>query len=98
MSRGFHKDSQSQTIWETRKFSLVNIHKVLNTQDEERHYFSNFDSDTKFVVIDNSANVNIWNCLKDFVNIKIFDESDMSKHVKTVRAGAQPLLVVGIYP
>ena len=45
-------------VFGTPKVALVNV-QVLNTQDEEKNYFSNFDSDTKFAVVDNSANVHI---------------------------------------
>ena len=54
-------------------------------------YFSNFDSNTKFAVVDNSVDVNTWNCLKNFVNIKLFDENDMSEKVKTIRNGVAPI-------
>ena len=71
-------------VFGTPKVALVNV-QVLNTQDEEKNYFSNFDSDTKFAVIDNSANVYIWNSINDFVNFKLFDENEMSEKVKTIR-------------
>ena len=70
--------------------ALVNI-QVLNTQDEEKKYFSNFDSDTKLAVVDNSANVHIWNSLKDFVNLQLFNEEEMSDKVKTIGTGAAPV-------
>ena len=73
-----------------KKVALVNV-QVLNTQDEEKNYFSNFDSDTKLAVVDNSANVHIWNSLKDFVNLKLFNESEMSDKVTTIGTGAAPV-------
>ena len=72
------------------KIALANI-KVFNTKNDEEHYFSNFDSDTQFAVVDNSANVNIWDSLKDFANIKLCDKDDMSEKVKTIGSGAVPL-------
>ena len=55
----------------TAKFATQNLHKqnkwctnvsvkrALNTQGNNDGYFSNFDSDTKLAVIDNTANVNV---------------------------------------
>ena len=40
---------------------------------------------------DNSANVNIWNCLADFVNLRLFDENEMSEQVGTIGTKAVPL-------
>ena len=53
----------------------------MNTQDEENNIFSNFDSDTKLAVWDNSANVNIWNCTNE----------DISESVRTIGEGVPPL-------
>ena len=86
----FIKIHKAKLFGKPGKVALVNIHKVLNTQDEERHYFSNFDPDTKLMVLDYLANVNIWNCHKDFVNFKPFTEDDMSEHIKIVGDGASP--------
>ena len=61
------KIHQGKLFGTPEKIALANI-KVLNTKDDEEHYFSNFDSDTQFAVFDNSANVNIWNCFVDFAN------------------------------
>ena len=73
-----------------QKKAYANI-KVFNTKNDEEHYFSNFDSDTQFAVADNSANVNIWNCLADFVHLRLFDENEMSEQIGTIGTKAAPL-------
>ena len=72
------------------KVALVNVRKVLNVNEEESSYFTNFDSDTKLAVVDNSANVHIWNCLQDFINFRPFTQENMPENVETIGAGALP--------
>ena len=87
----FMKIHQVKIFGRSTKNANVNIHKVLNTQDEENNYFSNFDYDTKLAVLDNSANVNIWNCISDFVYYKPSTNEDISESVRTIGEGVPPL-------
>ena len=79
------------------KFSKVTSHRVhvsvkkaLNIQDDFHEYFTNFDSDTKLAVLDNAANVNVWNCQEDFVNFKTISPNQLPDNVKTIGDGVLP--------
>ena len=79
------------------KFSKVNSHRVhvsvkraLNTQDDFHEYFTNFDSDTKLAVLDNAANVSVWNWQEDFVNFKTISPNQLPDNVKTIGDGVLP--------
>ena len=84
------KINEVKLFWNPEKVALVNVHKVLNVNEEESSYFTNFDSDTKLAVVDNSANVHIWNCLQDFINFKPFTQDNIPENVNTIGDGALP--------
>ena len=63
----------------------------MNTQDDFHEYFTNFDSDTKLAVLDNAANVNVWNCQEDFVNFKTISPNQLPDNVKTIGDKVLPL-------
>ena len=85
------KIHQVKLFWNPAKVIFVNIHKVFNTQDEENNYFSNFNLDTKLAFLDNSVNINIWNCLKDFLKFIRFTEEDMREHMRIIGEGSLPI-------
>ena len=62
----------------------------MNTQDDFHEYSKNFDSDTKLAVVDDAANVNVWNCQEDFVNFKTISPNQLPDNVKSVSDGVLP--------
>ena len=84
------KFAPKQQVKNSTRCVNVSVKRALNTQEDNDGYFSNFDSDTKLAVIDNAANVNVWNCKEDFVKFKPLSPNMIPENVQTIGNGALP--------
>ena len=84
------KFTHKQQVKNITRCVNVSVKRALNTQEDNDGYFSNFDSDSKLAVIDNAANVNVWNCKEDFVEFRPLCPNMIPANVQTIGDGALP--------